>query len=136
MRILIADDDEIFRTVLGRTVRLWGYEPTIVEDGTAAARILSEPDPPRIALLDWEMPGIEGPELCRRAAAHDHRTYCILLTVHTTPADISKGLEAGAHDFIPKPMHHLMLRRRLAMWRGLILGEEERGAPPLALEEA
>lgn len=136
MRILIADDDTIFRTVLERTVSLWGYQPSVLEDGSAAAQALAGPDPPRIALLDWEMPGVDGPELCRRAAARrsPRPTYCILLTVHSTPADISKGLEAGAHDFIAKPMHHLMLRRRLSVWRRLIELETAHQAAPLALE--
>lgn len=136
MRILIADDDAIFRAVISRTLAMWGYTPVVVEDGTAADTALGARDRPRLALLDWEMPGLDGPELCRRCAAADHAqpTYCILLTVHATSTHITKGLEAGAHDFIAKPMHHLMLRRRLAVWRRLIELEEAHQATALALE--
>lgn len=116
---------------------LWGFDPEVAEDGTTADAILSSPSRPRLAILDWEMPGLDGPEICRRCAsrASANPTYCILLSIHTSPANISKGLEAGAHDYIPKPMHHLMLRRRLAVWRRLIELEVTHRADPLVLEE-
>lgn len=137
MRILIADDDPVFRALLTHTMTLWGFDPEVAEDGTSADAILRSPTRPRLAILDWEMPGLDGPEICRRCASRvsTNPTYCILLTIHTSSADISKGLEAGAHDFIPKPMHHLMLRRRLAVWRRLIELEVAHRAEPLALEK-
>lgn len=136
MRILLADDDAIIRTILVRSLHLWGYEPEEVEDGDAADAALASKRPPRLALLDWEMPGPDGLELCRRNAARKlaKPTYCILLTVHSSAADISKGLSAGACDFIIKPLHHLLLRRRLAVWRRLIELEEAHGAAPLGLD--
>ncbi|MDP2059510.1 MAG: response regulator, partial [Flavobacteriaceae bacterium] len=96
MRILIADDDAIIREVLHRSLSLWGYEPEVVGDGDEAASILISKNRPRLALLDWEMPGADGVELCRRNAARpDARpTYCILLTAHSTASDVSRGLEA------------------------------------------
>jgi DNA-binding response OmpR family regulator len=66
--------------------------------------------------------------------AKPHPTYCILLTVHDSQHEISAGLEAGAHDFLAKPMHHLQLRRRLAVWRRMITLEEKHHEPGLGLE--
>lgn len=136
MRILIADDDMIFREVLTRSLLLWGYEPEAVEDGDDAAAILQSTNRPRLALLDWEMPGLDGLELCRLNAGLNRPdpTYCILLTAHATPADTTRGLESGACDFIAKPMHHLMLRRRMAVWRRLVELETAHRAAPLGLE--
>jgi DNA-binding response OmpR family regulator len=136
MRILIADDDAIIREVLHRSLSLWGYEPEVVGDGDEAASILFSKNRPRLALLDWEMPGADGVELCRRNAARpDARpTYCILLTAHSTATDVSRGLEAGACDFISKPLHHLLFRRRLAVWRRLIEIEESHHVAALGLE--
>lgn len=136
MRVLIADDDRLFREVLLRTLQAWGYDPVVCADGAAAWQILAAADPPRLAILDWEMPAPNGCELCRRVAAlgRPRPTYCLLLSAHQEPERISAGLAAGAHDFLAKPTHHLILRRRLAMWRHLVAAEDGLGAPPLALE--
>ena len=136
MRILIADDDNIIREILFRSLSLWGYEPETVSDGDEAAAVLLSDNRPRVALLDWEMPGVNGLTLCQRNAARRNLrpTYCILLTVHSTANDISKGLEAGACDFLAKPLHHLLLRRRLAVWRRLVEVEESHHVAALALE--
>lgn len=136
MRVLIADDDRLFREVLLHSLRAWGYAPEATSDGAGAWAALAAADPPRLAILDWEMPEPAGPELCRKvqALARPSPTYCILLSSHGEPERISAGLSAGAHDFIVKPMHHLILRRRMALWRRLIEGEQTAGLPPLALE--
>lgn len=136
MRVLIADDDRLFREVLTHCLSAWGYAPEPCNDGAGAWAVLSAEDAPRLAILDWEMPGPGGLELCHRvhALARPAPTYCILLSAHTEPEKISAGLSAGAHDFIVKPMHHLILRRRLALWRRLIEGEQTAGLSPLALE--
>lgn len=136
MRLLIADDDRLFREVLIHCLGAWGYAPEPCADGDVAWAALSAADPPRLAILDWEMPGPDGMELCQRvhALTRPAPTYCILLSAHTEPEKISAGLSAGAHDFIVKPMHHLILRRRLALWRRLIEGEQTAGLSPLSLE--
>lgn len=121
MRILVADDDPIFRAMLARALSAWGWAPVLAADGDEAEAALAAPERPRLALLDWEMPGLDGPELCRRCRQRaGPRTYAILLTVHDSHAHITKGLEAGADDYLAKPMHHLMLRRRLEVWQRLL----------------
>jgi sigma-B regulation protein RsbU (phosphoserine phosphatase) len=132
-RILVADDDQIFIDILRWALDRWGFDPVIVSDGAAAWEMLKSPAAPRLALLDWEMPGKTGPELCTlaRDLKRPLPTYCILLTVHSEAHAISGGLEAGAHDFLAKPMHHLQLKRRLAVWSRLIELEEKHGEPGL-----
>jgi phosphoserine phosphatase RsbU/P len=115
MQILIADDDLFYRRVLEKTVRQWNFEPVLVEDGAAAWEVLSGPDPPLLAILDWELPHIEGPDLCRRARNLDnaHPLYAIVLTSRTERADKIVGLEAGADDFLTKPFNRDELFARL-----------------------
>src|SRR5438128_567997 len=68
-RVLIAEDDAVSRTVLERTLRGWGYDVSVTQNGTDAWQVMLADDSPRLAILDWMMPGIEGPEVCRRARA-------------------------------------------------------------------
>src|SRR4051812_13251308 len=68
-RVLIAEDDPVSRTVLERSLRGWGYDVVVTQNGTDAWDMLLADDSPRLAILDWMMPGLEGPELCRRARA-------------------------------------------------------------------
>src|SRR5690606_8099371 len=83
-RVLIADDNRIAREMMRSQLTAWGIDTTLARDGEEAWRILSQPNPPRIAILDWSMPGTDGLELCRRVrASEDERyTYLILHTAH------------------------------------------------------
>ncbi len=107
MKVLIADDDSITRLTLGKRIRDWGYEAIEAEDGMEAWESLKSGDPPRIAILDWMMPEIEGVEICERLQqARDLPfIYSILLTVRNEKEDIVKALDSGAHDFLSKPVH-------------------------------
>ena len=114
MRILNADDDVVSRRLLERTLVALGHEVTAVGDGLAAVAALLKPDGPRIAILDWMMPGATGLEVCRlvrqRPAPY---VYILLLTARDRREDIVTGLDAGADDFLTKPFDALELRARL-----------------------
>jgi phosphoserine phosphatase RsbU/P len=128
LHILIADDDAIPRKVLGKTLIGWGYPVVIAQDGAAAWEILRGDQPPGLAILDWMMPGLEGPEVCRRARAlaRPVPTYIIMLTSKDRTDDVVVGLESGADDYVTKPFDRQELRSRLrvgervvALQRGL-----------------
>jgi RNA polymerase primary sigma factor len=100
MRILIAEDDRIPRCVLERTLQGWGHEVLTTCDGLAAWEVLQGDDAPKLAILDWMMPGLDGPQVCRkvRGLARREPTYCILLTARNAKADVAAGL--GMQDLI------------------------------------
>ncbi len=116
MTVLIADDSATSRVLLRGTLRRWGYEVVVAEDGTQAYEVLARPDAPRMAILDWVMPGMTGPEVCRRIR-ETHRepyTYILLLTSKATKTETIEGLDAGADDYLTKPFdeHELQVRLR------------------------
>jgi len=117
MRILIADDDRVSLRVLQGILQDWGYEAVLARDGADAWSCLSGPDRPPLAVLDWMMPGMDGPELCRkvRALKSDSPIYLILLTARADPGDIVAGLDSGADDYVVKPFDSAELRARLSV---------------------
>lgn len=115
-RVLIAEDSAAARRVLSLLVRTAGHEVDVVGDGLEALAALSAPEGPSIALLDWEMPGLPGPEVCRRVragACGDRYVYLVLLTAFDDPRHIAEGLDAGADDFVTKGADAGVLRARL-----------------------
>jgi two-component system, cell cycle response regulator len=116
MRVLIADDSLLSRRLLEETLRGWGYEVLVAQDGAEAWKILSGEDPPSLAVLDWMMPGNTGPELCRlvRQRAAEPYTYILLLTSRNEKDDVVEGMDSGADDYITKPFdkHELKVRLR------------------------
>jgi sigma-B regulation protein RsbU (phosphoserine phosphatase) len=121
-RVLIAEDDKVSRTLLERTLRGWGNEVVVTSDGKQAWDELIKPDAPSLVILDWMMPGIEGPELCRRvrALARPVPSYVILLTAKGSSSDIVQGLDSGADDFVTKPFDRTELRARLRVGQRVI----------------
>jgi DNA-binding response OmpR family regulator len=115
MRILIADDEAVSRFALEDTLAEWGYEVVGVDDGAAAWQVLQRPDAPELAILDWEMPGFSGPELCRkvRDAASVRSPYLMLLTHRSGTSNIVAGLKSGANDYLSKPFQEEELAARL-----------------------
>ncbi len=115
LRILIADDDSFSRRMLKSTLERAGYEVVAVEDGTAAAEMLCEPSGPRLALLDWMMPGLDGPGVIRMVRVRRGQQYVhmILLTSRQSKEDVIAGLDAGADDYLTKPFNPQELRARL-----------------------
>jgi len=122
VRILIAEDEPSFRRLLNEILIKWGYDVIAAENGDAALQILQSDDPPRLALLDWMMPGMEGAEVCRkvREMTTDSYTYIILLTSQQSDEDLITGMEAGADDYITKPFKHHELRLRLRAGRRIL----------------
>jgi DNA-binding response OmpR family regulator len=115
MRILIADDDRVSTTLLGRTLEQWGFEVMVAHDGVTAWERIAGDAPPALAIVDWMMPRLDGVELCRRirAAVLPSPVYVILLTARTSRQDLVAGLEAGADDYLTKPFDPDELRARI-----------------------
>lgn len=119
MRILIADDEATSRLVLAGVLRKFGHDVVVAVDGTSAWDAMQRPDAPMLAVLDWMMPGLTGPDVCRlvRTLPSDEPPYLILLTSLTDKADIVAGLEAGADDYLVKPFDPDELRARVDVGR-------------------
>lgn len=117
MRILVADDDGISRAILTRMLEQWGHEPIPVSGGSEALAMLQADRSLRIAMLDWMMPGIEGPEICREIRKDGSRPYAhlILVTAKSEREDIVQGLESGADDYVVKPFDLGELRARVGV---------------------
>lgn len=114
MKILIADDDAISRRLLEGTLVRLGHEVVAVEDGTQAITALLDQSGPRLAILDWMMPGADGLAVCRRIRQRPTPyVYVILLTARDRRADMVEGLDAEADDFLTKPYDAVELRARL-----------------------
>ena len=115
MRVLIADDDAALRFGLTAQLQKWGYEPVVCEDGNAARAVLAAEAPPRLAILDWSMPGADGVALCReiRATPSLASLYVVLLTARDRLDEMVSGLEQGADEYIVKPFEWDVLRARL-----------------------
>ena len=114
-RVLIADDDRISCKLLGSLLTKWGYQVEIVYNGVDAQRELLKPDAPRLAILDWMMPGLDGTQVIKavRAIHREFYTYVLLLTSKGQKEDILEGLDAGADDYLKKPFDAQELRARL-----------------------
>lgn len=114
-RVLIAEDDPIFRRVLQAKLQSWGYEVVVVEDGRKALEFLECGPAPDILILDWMMPGINGIELCRRVRSNqqDRYQYILLISGKDEKRDVVEGFEAGADDYLTKPFDIGELRARV-----------------------
>jgi two-component system cell cycle response regulator len=118
MRILIADDSVVSRHLLDATLRKWGYEVEVACDGNEAWQILQSENSPDMAILDWMMPGMTGPEVCRKvrenAKEKNIYTYILLLSSKSEREDLIEGMESGADDYLTKPFdqHELKVRLR------------------------
>ena len=115
MRILIADDEPVSRRMLQALLVKWGYDVVSVEDGNAAWEKLIAPDAPRMALLDWMMPGQNGVDVCRalRKQRPEPYMYILLLTAKDAKESVVEGLESGADDYLTKPFNPQELKARI-----------------------
>src|ERR1700732_429679 len=121
MKILAAEDNPVFQSMLRSMLTKWGYEVILASDGNQAWSALQEECPPRLAILDWMMPGLDGVEVCRRlrAANREPYVYVLLLTARTDSQDLVEGLDAGADDYLTKPFNAPELRARFGAGRRL-----------------
>jgi DNA-binding response OmpR family regulator len=117
MNILIADDDASTRLTLQSILGKWGYNVTVACDGDEAWKILCEPEHPHLLILDWLMPGIEGPEIVRRLRTRDDENpyYAIIITSRSIRDSAANALDSGADDFVVKPFENDELRARVAV---------------------
>lgn len=127
MRILIADDSNVSRHLLESIVRKWGYQVVTTADGNEAWEALQRADAPRMAILDWMMPGLTGPEVCQRVREKgiEPYTYILLLTSRTQKEDVIEGMTAGADDYVVKPFDQQELNVRLRAGRRIIDLQDE-----------
>ncbi len=120
MRILLADDDEPMRALLEAVLQLSGHEVEAHADGRAAWEAF-ERNPAELVVLDWQMPELDGLEVCRRVRAHPQgdRTYLMMITARAQPEDLEHVLDAGADDYLPKPVTaaDVAARLRIALKR-------------------
>jgi diguanylate cyclase (GGDEF)-like protein len=115
MKILIAEDDAMSRRLLQKTLERAGYDVLAVENGRLAQEELCRVDGPRLALLDWEMPEVDGPGVCREVRARKEKSYVymIFLTSKESSEDKVAGLRSGADDYLTKPFNAEELKARL-----------------------
>ncbi len=122
MKILIAEDNAFSRTLLRKTISKAGFDAIVAENGEAAWEVFQQDDTPKLALIDWMMPGMSGLELCRKIREIDGASpvYIILLTAKTGKEDVLEGFAAGADDFIKKPFDSGELLARIQVGRRLV----------------
>ena len=124
--VLIAEDDPIFRHILQSWLQRWNYRVTAVSNGIDAWKALQEKNAPKMAVLDWMMPGMDGIELCRKIRqAHGPYRYLLLLTAKDNKQDVVAGLDAGADDYLIKPFDIDELSARLRAVTRRVSGSAE-----------
>ena len=122
MKILVAEDELFYRCMLERTLREQGYDVVSVSNGDAAWDVLQRPDAPKLALLDWQMPGMNGLEVCSRirSTLSPEPTYVIMLTAREGKKNILTALRSGADDYIIKPFDCEELQVRLQVGQRVV----------------
>ncbi len=122
MKILIADDDPISRRMVQVCLDKAGYEAVVAGDGLEALSELEKRDSPRLAVLDWMMPHLDGLKVCEavRKRSSDAYVYIILLTANEKSEQIVRGLEAGADDYLTKPFDVEELKARIRAGRRIL----------------
>jgi two-component system, cell cycle response regulator len=127
INILIAEDDPVSRQILQKTLEQWDYSVLTVNNGTDAWELINQDNPPRLLILDWVMPGMDGPEICRkvRGQKDDYYTYILLLTANAEIDQVIIGLEAGADDYLVKPYNPVELKARISNGARIIAMQHE-----------
>jgi diguanylate cyclase (GGDEF)-like protein len=130
MRALIADDDATTREIVASAMRCWGLDVVTADNGVAAWRHMQAVHPPGLAVIDWMMPGLDGIEICRRVRGTPrlHGMYLILLTGRDAREDLVTALDAGADDYMVKPVHVEELRARVHVGLRVVMLQESLAA--------
>jgi two-component system cell cycle response regulator len=126
MKILVAEDEVISLRMIVRILERAGYEVIAVNDGRKAVEQLCKPDGPRIALIDWMMPEMDGPEVCREVRKHNqHYIHILVLTSKNLKRDVVEALEAGANDYLVKPFDSEELKARIGVGLRILQLEDD-----------
>jgi two-component system, cell cycle response regulator len=128
MQALVVDDSAVYRKLIGDHLRSWGFGVTLAETGSEAWRILEEPNAPKLVLLDWVLPDLDGIELCQRirqAGSSSPYVYIILLTSKEGRQNMLQAMQAGADDYLVKPFDELELKARLLVGKRILDLQEE-----------
>lgn len=138
MKILIAEDEFTTRMMVQVCLENWGYRVESVTNGEEAWAKFQKPDAPHIAILDWEMPLLDGLEVCRRVKEMDveNPPYVILLTARDSKIDIIRGFDAGADDYMTKPFNDNELRARTRVAERLVRTQSSLSASVIELRAA
>lgn len=136
MKLLIAEDEVVSQNVLKMAANKWGYEVVLCSDGATALHELQQPGAPLLVILDWMMPGLNGPEVIQRLRQRKDSpyTYLILLTGKNQAHDVVAGLEAGADDYITKPFNIAELEVRVRAGQRIVQLQAELLATQQALQ--
>lgn len=137
-RVLLAEDETVTRRLLEAQMTRFGFEVLSVADGLAAWDVLQSPDAPSLVVLDWNMPGLDGPDVCRRTRSRvqSSYTYMLLVTARHAKTDVVEGLQAGADDFISKPVDPDELHARLRTGERIVHLEQTLGRQLKELQAA
>ena len=127
MRCLIADDDAVARALIGAVLQTLKHDCAATDNGARAWELYEE-SPAPLVILDINMPGLDGLEVCRRIRQHPSgsETFILICTARDGPEDLDKVLEAGADDYVTKPSSPENLRARLEIARQRIAQDEAR----------
>ncbi len=122
MKLLVVEDSYIERHKLGCCLTDWGFEYTVVGNGTEAVKLLESPDPPNLVLLDWILPGMDGIDVLRRIRKQNHGNYIytVMLTAKSQKKDRMLAMEAGADDYLSKPVDPAELRSRIMVGKRIL----------------
>jgi two-component system, cell cycle response regulator len=123
VQVLVAEDSAVYRHLLSSHLQDWGFPFIIAKDGSEAWRFLQRPDCPKLVLLDWVLPDIDGVELCRRIRLTDagkSYSYVILLTGKDGKTDLLEAMQAGVDDYLVKPFDQLELKARLLVGKRIV----------------
>ena len=128
MPVLVVDDSAVYRKLIGDHLQAWGFRVTLAENGAQASAVLARPDSPKLVLLDWVLPDIEGVDLChqiREAGSSRPYLYVILLTSKEGRQNMLYAMESGADDYLVKPFDESELKARLMVGKRILDLQEE-----------
>ena len=136
VRVLLAEDEPVSRAMITRQLEGWGYFVDAYDDGSEAMMAIRRKGAPKVAIIDWEMPGMDGLEICRRVNEAQWPIYILMLTHRDSREDLVTALDTGAHDFLVKPCDPQELLARLRVGERMISLQTELEARLVELQFA
>jgi len=127
MQVLLAEDSPVYRKLVGSHLESWGFKLVVANDGHEAWSLLQRQDCPKLVMLDWVLPGMDGVEICRkiRQAKGPQYSYIIILTGKDAKKDMLEAMQAGADDYLVKPFDEMELKARLLVGKRILSLQEE-----------